>query len=151
MLCGRHTYRWVCGWTSSTRWTDKAATGRSRYRARLTSCIDIMDRVSSANVDAPSSTHITSPTWPCCPSTARWPPRATPTAPGSAHLWHGNWPFCALTLVVQLQQYARCVCVFGQNLTIKLNDLLPRYLARWFTLALSTSCSKVKVIRGNCC
>jgi len=36
-----------------------------------------------------------------------------------------------------------CVCIWTR--TFVQNDLWPRYLACWFTLTLSTSCSKIKV------
>jgi len=52
------------------------------------------------------------------------------------------------TLVVQVEQSDRCVCVserFG-TLTFELSELWPIYLARLFTLTLPRSNSKVKVI-----
>jgi len=73
------------GWVSLKRWTGKAATGRSVYKAGLMSCIEITDRVSSADVDVPSSTRTTSPTWLCFLSTAHCPPPAMLTVPGRMH------------------------------------------------------------------
>jgi len=50
--------------------------------------------------------------------------------------------------VIQVEQSVRCVCVglpVCRTITFELNDLLPTYLAHWFSLILSTSLSKVKV------
>jgi len=57
------------------------------------------------------------------------------------------------TLMVQIKQFVRCVCVsvtlclWVQLTAFELNDLCPRYLACWFALALSGS--NLKVIHGH--
>jgi len=51
-----------------------------------------------------------------------------------------------ITLVVQEEQSVRCVCLCVWSITDELEDLWPKYLAKWFILTLSQLSSKVKVI-----
>ena len=51
-----------------------------------------------------------------------------------------TWPqpeFLATTLVVQMEQSARSVCVCVRTISLELNDLWPRHLSSWCILILS--------------
>jgi len=52
--------------------------------------------------------------------------------------------FLRTTLWVQVEQWIVCVC--DRTIPFALNNLRPTYLACWFTLTLSRSRSKVKVV-----
>ena len=75
-------------------------------------------------------------------------------ADGTTALWPswGNILLTTGTLVVQVEQSVRCVCVVlceSGQLTFELSDLSHRYLACWFFLTLSRSSSKVKVSQSS--